>query len=248
MGKNLGKCMLFTAGLVVVDIGVISWLFDKGSLFGTALGITAGIMSVILFFLVNYRILTAKSHGTAVQINQLKEEQDYRKALQNYRGKPVFADIVNNTMTHLESLERKGEKLDEILYQNYGEGAENFESYRRVWEDAQTLVFENVKRILNGMAVFDEQDYRRLNVQRQMTDLQKEKYAMYLSQMKYLRKLVENDEQVLYEFDRLLLEVSKLSDKDTEAELQAIQDVTDSIRDLRMDEDESMEMLMGEYQ
>lgn len=246
MGKNLGKCLCFTVGLVVVDIVIISWLFSRGGLLSAALGITVGVMSVILFFLVNYRLMTEKNHGNAVQIQELKEGEDYKKALQAYKGKPAFADIVSNTLTHLQSLERKGEKLDEILYQNYGEGAENFGSYSQVWEDAQTLVFENVKRILNGMAVFDEQDYRRLRVQTQMTDLQKEKYAMYLSQMKYLRKLVENDEQVLYEFDRLLLEVSKLSDKDTEAELQAIQDITASIRELRMDDEEGMGLLAGE--
>lgn len=244
MRKNLGKCLLFTAGLVVVDIGVISWLFNQESLICTALGITVGIMSVALFFLINYRLLTEKNHGK--QLTQLKEGDDYEKALLEYRGKPAFADIVSNTLTHLQSLERKGEKLDEILYQNYGEGAENFGSYSQVWEDAQTLIFENVKRILNGMAVFDEQDYRRLKAQNQMTDLQQEKYGMYLAQMKYLRKLVENDEQVLYEFDRLLLEVSKLSDKDTESELQAIQDITASIRELRLDDEEGMGLLAGE--
>lgn len=244
MRKNLGKCLLFTAGLVVVDIGIISWLLNQESLICTALGITVGIMSIALFFLINYRLLTEKNHGK--QLTQLKEGDDYEKALLAYRGKPAFADIVSNTLTHLQSLERKGEKLDEILYQNYGEGAENFGSYSQVWEDAQTLIFENVKRILNGMAVFDEQDYRRLKAQGQMTDLQQEKYAMYLAQMKYLRKLVENDEQVLYEFDRLLLEVSKLSDKDTEAELQAIQDITASIRELRLDDEEGMGLLAGE--
>ncbi len=244
MGKNFKKCLLFTAGLAVVDICLISWLLNQESLICTALGITVGVMSLALFFLINYRLLTEKNHGK--QLAQLKEGEDYKQALQIYKGKPAFADIVSNTLTHLQSLERKGEKLDEILYQNYGEGAENFGSYSQVWRDAQTLIFENVKRILNGMAVFDEQDYRRLKAQQQLTELQQEKYSMYLAQMKYLRKLVENDEQVLYEFDRLLLEVSKLSDKDTEAELQAIQDITASIRELRLEDEEGMGLLTGE--
>lgn len=245
MDKKLGKSLLFTAGLVLVDIGVISWLFEKGSILTTALGVTVGIMSVICFFLVNYKILTKTAHGKGMQMSELKEDEDYKKALQSYRGKPVFGDIITSSLNQLESLERKGKTLDGVLYQNYGEGAENFEGYRRVWQDAQTLIFENIRRILNGMAVFDEKDYRRLRVQSRTTDLQKNKYEMYLAQLKYLRKLVENNEQVLYEFDKLLLEVSKLSDRDTEAELQAIQDVTDSIRELRLEENEDFQMQMS---
>ncbi len=230
----------------MADIVIISWLLNRGGLFFAALGIIVGLMSAALLFLVNYRLMTENSHGSGVKARQLKEGEDYKKALMTYRGKPAFGDIVSNTLTQLQSLERKGEKLDEILYQNYGEGAENFESYSVVWRDAQTLIFENVKRILNGMAVFDEQDYRRLQVQKQMTDLQKEKYEMYVSQMENLGKLTENNEQILFEFDRLLLEVSRLNDKDTEAELQAIQDITASIRKLRMEEEEGMELLAGE--
>ena len=77
MGNKLGKCLLFTAVLAVVDIGVISWLFQQESLIASALGITAGIMSVIFFFLVNYRVLTARDHGKGTQVNKLKEEDEF---------------------------------------------------------------------------------------------------------------------------------------------------------------------------
>ena len=243
--KNIIKIISFNAVIILLNIliftGKVPFLsFRSEVAFYKAFAITLVIMSVISFFYVNYHLIVQALQDQTFSLDQLNTPKEYIEALKPYLNGITFREDVNIVINQIERLLRKKATLEEVLFQNYREEAKEFDSLKLVVEDTSELLFENVKKVLNRMCIFDEQEYARLRVRRDVTDALREKLKLLEEHIRYIKMLIEKNETILLEFDNLLLEVSRLDEIDSESmdELSTIQTTIQSMKNLRMKEDE----------
>ena len=116
-----------------------------------------------------------------------------------------------------------------------------YTKFQTVIDSVQALFYNNLKKMINRMIIFDYKDYTKLinklknasasdgiTVASKSTGAQ---LKIYNEHIDYVKGLVEMNESILVKLDSLLLEISKLDDIDEAGleELTAIQEINDLI-------------------
>ncbi len=200
--KLVVKLVALNAGIVLVNLVVFAGLkfspMSDDKLI-QAVSITIIAMSVIIFFVLNYRILSSAVDGTgeAPQIVLVKE--NYRETLHKYRLlSPELDDEIDLAIDQMDSIDRKQEKLAEILKRNetpYG-------SLTETGEQTESVIYNNIRYMLNRVTLWDEEEYH--------NPKKKHIYEEYLAQIK---KVLDKNDEILNEFDLFLSEVSNIKNQ-----------------------------------
>ena len=104
--------------------------------------------------------------------------------------------------------------------------------------DSVNSVFgDNVQKILERINMFDEGDYISLvykmkkNPSERNVQSSREKLNIYMEHINYVKTLVEDNEVIIMKMDKLMLELSKLSElnADNIEKVSAIQDINELI-------------------
>ena len=120
-----------------------------------------------------------------------------------------------------------------------------FTRFQNAIDSVKLLFYNNVKKMLNRMMIFDYKDYKKL-----MTKISNsrtvggvgvssksvgDQLKIYNEHISYVKGLVEMNENVLVKLDGLLLEISKLDDLNEEEleHIAAIQEINDLIAQTR---------------
>lgn len=264
--KKVIQLILLNAGIALANILTFSEsVFDVSLAYGTtmqrAIGITLIIMSVLIFAWGNYKILSHEDEA-ARELREAKNAYGYvleeidtpeecLEALACYQ-KSVFMRDVDTAKDQVNRLVRKMASLKEILYQKCKAQQGELLGFQKVIEDCEMMTYENVKRMLSRMAIFDQREYEilqqgRLNVS---TSALEAKYQIFQEHFCYIKQQLEKNEAILLEFDRLLMEVSKIGDEQTadEETMNSIRDVIYGMKQLHNEERGEMEDLERKYQ
>ncbi|WP_143099152.1 hypothetical protein [Anaeromicropila populeti] len=244
------KLSALNAGIVGVNVIVFSKGLLGCSIFSyntavVAFSITVVVMSIAAFFYGNYRLLFIHSIKDGFTMDQLKEPEDYVQALESYRNRLTFLKEINQAISQIERILRKKEVLDGVLYQNLKESAEDFNGLSQVVLDTNNLMYENIKKILCRLAIFDEAEYNKLKAAGKAKGGEQNnsyyaQYQLYQQHILYVKDLLEKNETILLEFDNLLIEVSKLGEQGGRgiAGLDSIKGTVIAMKKLRQGEDD----------
>lgn len=254
MGVSIMKSRalkLLVLNLVIVLLNVI--LFSKGivglSFSGGALSAafaaTDIVMSIIAFFYGNYVLLfhEPSEPEPAVQFlkgNELSKPQEYIDALEEKRkDNPSFDEEITTAEEQISRMQEKDRALESILGQFFVPQEITFTRFRSAVNSVQAIFYNNVKKMINRMVIFDNRDYSKLSekLSRQneggvsiprSADAQMKIYSEHIE---YVRELVNMNEDILVKLDGLLLEISKLDDLDEKGleNIAAIQEINDLI-------------------
>lgn len=138
-------------------------------------------------------------------------------------------------------MQDKDKALDSILAQYFSPQEMTYTKFQTVIDSVQALFYNNLKKMINRMIIFDYKDYTKLinklknapasdgiTVASKSTGAQ---LKIYNEHIDYVKGLVEMNESILVKLDSLLLEISKLDDIDEAGleELTAIQEINDLI-------------------
>lgn len=179
------------------------------------------ILINILCFVFGYMYVT---HSTAAKygydLDKLKSSNDYKEALESKLGKnSPFYDQVKEALTQIDSMSRKRNVLSEILEQN---NQEHFTALTDLANQASNFLFNNIRKILNRIAIFDSD----------IGNSMEKEYKVYI------QKLLDSNENILGEFNKLLTEVSQMDDTSSDDSLsQVLNDMTNSLKVLRGEND-----------
>lgn len=229
LGIVLLNIILFSAGFVGLNL--------NGAAVTTALGVTVIVMSLLAFFYGNYTILFKQPSIQLFKSTELVESKDYIGALEERREKRVFDSEIANAIDQVYRLQDKDKALDSILSQYFSPQEMTYTKFQSVIDSVQALFYNNLKKMINRMIIFDYKDYTKL-----MNKLGNASVAgtsksastqlkIYNEHIDYVKGLVEMNESILVKLDSLLLEISKLDDIDEAGleELAAIQEINDLI-------------------
>ena len=144
-------------------------------------------------------------------------------------NKNILNNEINTTKNQISRLLKKKESLKNIIYIKFKEEDEDAYGLKDVIGKVENLLFSNVKSIINAISVFDQQEFNQINQRGNA-----EKHAVYMEQVNYIREKVNDNETILLEFDKLLMQLSKLSDG-TQADsddLAVFKDVVNNMKQL----------------
>lgn len=242
------KILCLNLGIALVNIvmfskGLVGLTFS-GEALQTALAVTVVLMSLIAFGYGNYTLLFSEPPEPTVQLlkgTEFSAPSDYIEALNEKRGQGVFDEEIQTAAEQVGRMEDKDRALDSILEQFFTPQEITFTRFQSAINAVQAIFYNNVKKMLNRMIIFDYKDYRKLNekiktarasgsvgpVSRSIdTQMQ-----IYQEHIEYVRGLVSMNEDILIKLDGLLLEISKLDDLDEQGleNMAAVREINDLI-------------------
>ena len=215
--KNKGSVIkLIVFNLVLA--GICIYLFSPGfvglspkkAAFYIVLLAAAGI-----FLAVNYFLLTGSSKKTKlVDSNELKMPKDYIKSLQELAYKKDFTNRLAALESQIKRLNPKEASLEVILEQNFDKTEMTYIKFKTTIDEVTALFYENIKKAINRISVFDEDEYTKLrrNELNLPEDSRNLKYEIYNEHFSYVDSVIKRNEDIITLIDNLILEISKLDD------------------------------------
>lgn len=215
------KLVVFNISVILINVLAIL-AFDISPFSEDPIKIAASVtiiaMSVISFFVLNYRWLTAPSEEP-VNADVLNKN-NYRMALQKYkRINPVLDDEIDLTIHQIESIGRKKEKLIEVLNRNQTYN----ENFIDTAEETEIVILSNARYILNRITIWDEKDYK-VNQNK----------PVYQENLSVIKRVLDKNEEILIGFDRFLMEASNLQHKVISND-DRLNDIVDALKQLNSD-------------
>ncbi len=238
------KILLLNLGIALVDVimfskGLVGLDFAGGAI-TTALAVTVIAMSLIAFGYGNYTLLFSEPAAQPLPLlkgNETMQPRDYIDALEERRGKGVFEEEIRVAIEQIYRLLDKDRALDNILEQYFTPQEMTYTRFQNGIDSVQALFYNNVKKMINRLLIFDYKDYRNLTdkiresqtygstgIISKSVDTQMKIYSEHIE---YVRGLCETNENILIKLDGLLLEISKLDDLDEQGmeNIAAIQEI-----------------------
>lgn len=219
--KRTIKLAIFNLCFVVVSILSISkrglgLSFDlsQGALM-LALSAATTFFGLSMFFYVNYLIIT-KEEKIKLKADSLTSIDECIYTLMKYEmSNSAFSKEISKAIEQLKTLKRRKESLTALLVQNGI--SDSFSYLNKIADKANFYVFSNVKKIINRLIVFDNEEYISNNLS---CDIE--------SHRKYINEILEDNNNILKKYSSLLVAVSSIGDT-TKTNLNEIEDMTEAL-------------------
>lgn len=216
--KKIIKIIALNLGIVVVDI----LLFSEGfldieiggkSAFQSALGVTAILMSVVVFAVGNNKLLFQRKQ--VIHTNEIRTMEDCIYALKENAVKKTFSREIPNILEQTSWFNKKKITINEILLQKFSSGEMSYSKFEGAIREIEKVFYLNIKSILNKINAFDEEDYFRIRNDHDQNKFSNEfiqtKMNIYNEYILFVKEAIEDNEQILLKLDKLLLEISKFN-------------------------------------
>ncbi len=215
--EKIIKILILNIGIGVIDTlifspGLLGIEIVGASAFETAFGATAALMSGIVFIYGNYNLLIEKEK--TIQVGEIKTADDYIDALNQNYDKRIFEKDITTILEQIEMFQKKRETIKEVLLQKFDITEISYSKFDGVISDLENVFYMNIRSIINKLNAFDEKDYNRIKkdgenkFSKEFINTKMRIYGEYVS---FIRKAIEDNEQIILKLDKLLLELSKFN-------------------------------------
>lgn len=199
--------------LILFSKGLVGISFGESSVLLVALGMTSILMSGVVFFYGNYRIVIDKPKVIEKLI--LNTREDLIAALKAVNGKKTFQQEMNLFAEQMDRFIHKEETIHQVLLQKFDQSEMSFQKFETTINSVEDVFYMNIRSVLNRLAAFDEDDYRYIQSQQAKKSLSAEvittKMGIYNEYIQFVKQATHENESILLKLDRLLLEISKFS-------------------------------------
>lgn len=235
---NIGIALL---NIIMFSKGLVGLSFAGGALMA-ALSATVIAVSLMAFFYGNYTLLFSETPQPMIQLlkgNELSQPKDYIESLESKKGNGVFDEEITVAIEQILRMEGKDRALDSILEQYFTPQEMTFTRFQNAINSVQALFYNNIKKMINRLIIFDYKDYKKLTekvknsqfntgVISRSIDTQ---MKIYQEHIEYVNGQIAMNEDILIKLDGLLLEISKLDDIDEKGleNIAAVQEINDLI-------------------
>jgi len=202
IGIGVIDTILFSPGLLGIEI-------IGASAFETAFGATAILMSCIVFVFGNYNLLVEKK----IQASEIKTTDDYIDALSQNYGKRIFEKDITTILEQIEMFQKKRETIKEVLLQKFDITEISYSKFDGVISDLENVFYMNIRSIINKLNAFDKKDYDRIKKEDRKfsNEFFQEKLSIYNQYITFVKKAIEDNEQIILKLDKILLELTKFN-------------------------------------
>lgn len=205
LGIAAANIAVFSSGLLAVDL--FGSTLEKA--FGSAFLVLSG--SGLVYG--NYKLLSEPEK--AIPIGAKSTKEDYVEALNEHRGLETFERNIDLLLDQIERLQKKNKTIRDILLQIFNASEISYQKFDAVIAEVENIFFKNIRRIINKLNAFDEDDYNFIKKQRNSgafsEEIMEEKFNVYNEYIRFVKEATEDNEQILLKLDKLLLEISGLN-------------------------------------
>ena len=239
---NLGIALL---NVILFSKGLVGLSFTGGAL-SAAFAVTTVVMSLIAFGYGNYTLLFSDKKEPQMQLlrsGELRSSEDYVQSLQSRKGNGVFDEDIETGCEQIARMQDKDKALESILNQFFIPEEITYTRFSNAITSVKALFYNNVKKMINRMIIFDYKDYKKISEKRNdrletggaVPAALDQQLIIYNEHIDYVRELIEMNEGILTKLDALLLEISKLDDLDGKGleSIAAVQEINDLIAQTR---------------
>ncbi len=214
--EKMIKILVLNIGIAVVDTilfspGLLGIEIVGASAFEAAFGATAALMSVIVFTIGNYKLIIEKEK--IIQASEIKTAEDCINALNQNYDKRIFEKDITTILEQIEMFQKKRETIKEVLLQKFDITEMSYLKFDGVISDIEDVFYVNIKSIINKLNAFDEKDFNRIRkneAEKKFTnEFIQAKMCIYNQYISFVKKAIEDNEQIILKLDKLLLELSK---------------------------------------
>ncbi|HQN30881.1 MAG: hypothetical protein AB7E62_02220 [Methanothrix sp.] len=218
MNKDmLIRLLALNLGIAAANIAVFSSGLLAVDLFGSALEKAFGSAFLVLsgsgLVYGNYKLLSEPEK--AIPIGAKSTKEDYVEALNEHRGLETFERNIDLLLDQIERLQKKNKTIRDILLQIFNASEISYQKFDAVIAEVENIFFKNIRRIINKLNAFDEDDYNFIKKQRNSgafsEEIMEEKFNVYNEYIRFVKEATEDNEQILLKLDKLLLEISGLN-------------------------------------
>jgi hypothetical protein len=208
------KVIIFDAILSALGILIFSKAFIglnlNGSPLEAAFGYTAIFCGAASFLYVNLNYFFKNPKKKYVlEINSLN---DCKEAVETYIEGPskTFLAELRSILAQISKFSKKKKAAAGVFKERF-ENSISFEKFNSSLENAEKLIIGNVRGAMSRLSVFDEDDYAQYK-NRPINKLTDSRVKIFEEVKYFVNKTLENNEEILFALDRLVLEISKLDE------------------------------------
>ena len=162
---KIKKLIILNLIIMAFDIFVFSNAFLSinilgGSIMAAAFGITAILMSAVVFIYGNYRILNYRP--VLLRDHDIKSLNDCVPAVRQNLDKKTFAGDLNTVLEQIKRFQKKKDTINDILLQKFSDMEMSYSKFKAVVLEVENVIYLNIKSLLNRISAFDEEEYARI--------------------------------------------------------------------------------------
>ncbi|RHW38147.1 hypothetical protein D1B31_15335 [Neobacillus notoginsengisoli] len=207
-GVTLANVILLSPGLLGVRI-------VGGSALEASFGLTVLFVSLVVILYGIYGELFKKI--PTVQLKELKTNEDYVKALQNYQDIKVLREDIVFALGQELRLKKKKGGLTTLLNERFDKTELSYQKFASVVTEVEKLFYMNIRNILNKVSTFDETEYESVigkKTSRFSKEILREKQELFNEYLSFVKNALNINEEILLYIDKLVLEISRLNNID----------------------------------
>lgn len=233
--KKIAKLAGLNTGIVATNVvlfskGLLGFSVLSGNIPIAAASAAVIALSVAAFGYGNYKILSSPESIQVYDREKLADKHDYHTALDEQKWKRMFEEDIELAKSQLDRLEQKKSTLTMLLQQKFSPTEMSYAKFSQVISDTAELIYANVQSVINRLIIFDYNEYediRKGKLKGLSAAALASKQNIFSEHIKYIKNIVQANENIIIKLDNLLLEVTKLDEtlgEDVES-LDAIKDI-----------------------
>jgi hypothetical protein len=205
--------IILVALLVLVFSPRLLGISLQGEAIEAAMGVTIIFLAVVIFVWGNIKLLSIKKTPTQRQ-DKYQTPDECIQAINAYlrEESKVFSIALNQLTDQLRRMKRKQDSFTEMLQQKFSATEMSYAKFHGVISESEKLMRAGVRNVITRLRAFDEDEYKRAASSMRndrVTEARRELFSEYET---YINSTLEQNENVLLKLDRLVLELSKLTD------------------------------------
>ncbi|UPM56318.1 hypothetical protein [Gottfriedia acidiceleris] len=199
--------------VIVFSPGLIGIQLINASAFQTAFGVSFIIANllVLLFSMFQLYFKPVKDKP----IKQLKTNEDFVLALSRYKNNKVLKEDIITSIEQIERMKKKKVVFYNLLTDRFSPTEITYNKFASVVDEVETLFYLRIRNIINKISTFDELDYKKIKGKdglRYSKSLIQEKTNLINEYIKFVKRAIELNEEILVNIDKLILEISRLDE------------------------------------
>jgi len=214
MSKGL-KLAGMIVGAMIVDVLVLTNVSFGESAIGTATASSVLVASASGLVYGLYSLYFKKNEQKKLPTTMTHD--DYIEALRPYQNSRVLHADVTFILEQMTRLEKKKKQLNDLLTKRFEPSELTYRKFSGVVGGVLSLFDQNLNNIVNRITYFDETEYKSIlekDTRRFSPQILQEKTEIYNEYMTFVEKMIEDNEKILNDLDKLVLEISRLDSID----------------------------------
>jgi uncharacterized membrane protein len=251
--KRILKLMATDIGLMAVNVvlyskSLLGGLVGKSSIL-TAIAVLISLVTVVVFFYYNYKVLFSSSSESGYKSITGGAENASRNLLATTEeisgyletGGLTFKDELMRLSSQLESLTDKGKYIRKSLGERFQPQELTYQKFDMAVSTVEDYMFQNAKGLIQRVNGFDESDYERtindVTVDKEVTN---RKRALRDEYGAAIKASLSAGEEVLGKLDKLKTELDKIAtfDEKSAEDSGALEELDSVIGDIKFYRDE----------